>query len=82
MDEPADVDDAIGTVRIADLLLILPFVWQLALAPWANGVTWAPFGLPFPMAWQMAGIVFATVVLWLRYRIDHGARAGTDGGAA
>ncbi|HWU02779.1 MAG TPA: DUF3311 domain-containing protein, partial [Novosphingobium sp.] len=56
--------------RRADLLLALPFVWQLVLAPWANGVEWRPFGLPFPMVWQMAGILFATVVLALRYALD------------
>lgn len=54
----------------ADLLLLLPFVWQLGLAPWANTVEWRPFGLPFAMAWQMAGIVFATLVIGMRYRID------------
>ena len=61
---------------MADLLLLLPFVWQLGLASWANDVEWRPFGLPFAMAWQMAGILFATAVLGLRYWID--ARAEAD----
>jgi hypothetical protein len=56
--------------RRADLLLLLPFGWQLGLAPWANGVAWRPLGLPFAMAWQMAGILFATGVLALRYALD------------
>jgi hypothetical protein len=62
-------------LRRADLLLLLPFVWQLALAPWANGIGWRPMGLPFAMAWQMAGIVFATAVLALRYGLDLRAAA-------
>ena len=37
--------------------------WQVALAPWANGVQARPLGLPFPMAWQLAGIVLSTVVI-------------------
>lgn len=56
----------------ADLLLLLPFVWQLGFASWANGIEWRPLGLPFGMVWQMAGIVFATAVLALRFAIDRG----------
>lgn len=51
-------------------LLLLPFIWQVALAPWANGIAWHPAGLPFQMAWQMAGIVFSTIVIATVYRID------------
>lgn len=50
--------------------LLVPFVWQAALAPWSNGVHWQPFGLPFPMAWQMAGIVVTSAVLWWVFRYD------------
>ena len=56
--------------QTADVLLLLPFAWQLGLAPWANGVDWQPMGLPFPMVWQMAGILFATAVLALRFMMD------------
>jgi hypothetical protein len=70
MTEPTDSAEAEGGLKAADLLLLLPFVWQLGLAPWANGVAWRPLGLPFGMAWQMAGIVFATAVLGLRFAID------------
>lgn len=66
-ESPAPADNGLSR---ADLLLLLPFVWQLALAPWANGVAWAPFGLPFGMVWQMAGILFATAILGLRFRLD------------
>ncbi|NKJ42415.1 MULTISPECIES: DUF3311 domain-containing protein [unclassified Novosphingobium] len=77
MTDSVDNPNADGGLRKADCLLLLPFVWQLGLAPWANGVSLRPLGLPFGMAWQMAGIVFATLVLALRYRIDRkgGARA-------
>ncbi|WP_161981528.1 DUF3311 domain-containing protein [Aurantiacibacter suaedae] len=64
-------------LRRADLLLLLPFVWQLGFADWANGVEWSPFGIPFVMAWQMAGIVFATLVLALRYWLERKHRSGS-----
>lgn len=70
MTEPDDtIEDSAGLSR-PDLLLLLPFVWQLGFAGWANDVAWAPFGLPFGMVWQMAGILFATVVLALRFMVD------------
>jgi uncharacterized membrane protein len=55
-------------------LLVLPFVWQIALVPLVNDIAWRPFGLPFPMVWQMAGIVFATLVIALVHTLDK--RAG------
>ncbi len=58
-------------------LLVLPFVWQVALVPAVNDVTFAPLHLPFPMLWQMAGVVFTTVVIAIVFRLD--ARRGVDG---
>jgi hypothetical protein len=55
-------------------LLVLPFVWQIAMVPLVNDIVWRPFGLPFPMVWQMAGIVFATLVIALVHALDK--RAG------
>lgn len=57
--------------------LLVPFLWQAALAPWSNGVAWRPFGLPFPMVWQMAGIVVTSAVLWAVYRLDATADAAS-----
>lgn len=51
-------------------LLLLPFGWQVALAPWANEVQVRPLGLPFPMVWQMAGIVLSTLVIGLVLALD------------
>ena len=61
-------------------LLLLPFVWQAGLVPFANEVTMKPFHLPFGMVWQMAGIVFATLVIAGVRRLDerHDARHGSD----
>ena len=59
-------------------LLLVPFLWQAALAPWSNGVRWQPFGLPFPMAWQMAGILVTTAVLWWVNRCDKANAAGAN----
>ncbi|MFT4055473.1 MAG: DUF3311 domain-containing protein [Novosphingobium sp.] len=75
MTEPDDTPYQTGLSR-ADLLLLLPFVWQLGFALWANGVEWAPLGLPFGMVWQMAGILFATAVLGLRFMLDARNREG------
>jgi hypothetical protein len=51
-------------------LLLVPFGWQVALAPWANGVQTRPLGLPFPMAWQLAGIVLSTLVIGAVLALD------------
>ncbi|MGJ0239470.1 DUF3311 domain-containing protein [uncultured Novosphingobium sp.] len=75
MSEPADSNDSATGLTRADFLLLLPFVWQLGLARWANGVVWMPLGLPFDMVWQMAGIVFATAVLALRFALDRRNRS-------
>jgi len=65
-------------------LLVLPFVWQVGLAPWSNGVAARPFELPFPLAWQMAGIVFTTLVIAAVFLLDRRAdraAAGSDAAA-
>lgn len=59
-------------------LLLVPFLWQAALAPWSNGVLWQPFGLPFPMAWQMAGILVTTAILWWVNRCDKANAAAAN----
>ena len=59
------------------LLLAIPFVWQLGLARWANGVTIPGLPMPFPMAWQMAGVVVASLSIGALYRIERNA-AGPD----
>jgi hypothetical protein len=51
-------------------LLLLPFIWQIGLAPMANDVVARPLGLPFPMVWQMLGILVATAVIAMVFRID------------
>ncbi len=51
-------------------LLLVPFVWQVALIPLVNDVPLQPFGLPFPMFWQMLGILVTTAVIGLVLSID------------
>jgi hypothetical protein len=51
-------------------LLVAPFVWQLALAPYVNGVVIRGCPIPFPMLWQMLGIVLASVTIAVVFRID------------
>lgn len=57
-------------------LLVLPFIWQLGLAPAVNDVRWAPLHIPFPMLWQLLGVVFASAVIGLVFWLDR--RAGVD----
>jgi hypothetical protein len=52
------------------LLLLVPFVWQVGLANFANDIAWMPLGLPFQMAWQMAGVVVSSFAIYLVYRLD------------
>jgi hypothetical protein len=54
-------------------LLVLPFIWQVAMIPLVNDVTWRPLGLPFPLVWQLAGVVFATLIIALVHRLDRRA---------
>ena len=70
-----------ATRRRQRWLLLVPFGWQVALAPWANGVHARPFGLPFPMAWQMAGVVLSTGVIGLVLALDKRADATRTDGA-
>lgn len=51
-------------------LLALPFIWQLALAPYVNEISISPLGLPFPLLWQMIGILFTSLILIIVYRRD------------
>ncbi|WP_044336029.1 DUF3311 domain-containing protein [Sphingomonas hengshuiensis] len=51
-------------------LLLIPFLWQVAMIPVVNDVAWRPLSLPFPMAWQMVGIVVASIVIAIVYAID------------
>lgn len=60
-------------------LLLAPLVWQAGLAPLVNDVALQPFGLPFPMAWQMAGIVLASLVIGIVYRLDRRRADAGDG---
>lgn len=57
-------------------LLCLPFIWQLAAVPWANGIHYTPLGLPFPMVWQMLGVVFYSGVFAFIFHLDR--RAGVE----
>ena len=51
-------------------LLAVPFVWQLALAPYVNDVVIRGCPIPFPMLWQMIGVVLASVTIGVVFRID------------
>lgn len=62
--------------RLHRWLLVLPFGWQLALAPVVNDVPLAPLGVPFPMLWQLLGIVFTTIVIGVVFRLDR--KSGVD----
>lgn len=54
-------------------LLVLPFAWQVALAPAVNDVPLTVLYVPFPMFWQMLGIVVASIVIGIVFRLDRAA---------
>ncbi len=57
-------------LRWHHLWLLVPFLWQVGGVPWANGVAWRPFGLPFLMAWEMAGVVAASLTIAFVHRLS------------
>jgi hypothetical protein len=59
-------------------LLVLPFVWQVALVPLVNDVSSAPFSIPFPMVWQMAGVLVASAVIGVVFLLDERAGAAAE----
>jgi hypothetical protein len=73
MDEP-DSPPAGGLHR-RHLPLLLPFLWQVGGVPWANGVAWRPWHMPFLLLWELAGVVVASLAIALVYRLDAAAAA-------
>ena len=71
MSEPTQT---VGALRAHHALMLLPFIWHLALAPLVNEVRWQPWGLPFQMVWQMAGILLTSLVIGTVYRLDRHSR--------
>lgn len=51
-------------------LLVIPFIWQIGLAPFVNTQAIRVFSLPAPMVWQMCGILVATVMIAIVFRLD------------
>lgn len=62
------------------ILLASPFLWQVALAPFANAVRWTPLGLPFQLVWQMAGVLLASAAIGTVFLIDERRIARTRAG--
>lgn len=56
-------------------LLVVPFVWQLALAPYVNDVVIRGCPIPFPMLWQMMGVVLTSATIAVVFRIDQRSEA-------
>jgi Protein of unknown function (DUF3311) len=54
-------------------LLVVPFCWQVLLVPVVNDVPITPLDVPFPMCWQLLGIVVASVVIGIVFRLDRAA---------
>jgi len=57
-------------VRAHYWILVVPFVWQLGLAPCVNDVVIRGCPIPFPMLWQMMGVVLASATIATVFRID------------
>ena len=66
--------------RLHRLLLLLPFVWQLALAPMINDVVVPGLPVPFPMLWQMIGVVLTSALIAIVFSVDRKQDAKADAG--
>jgi hypothetical protein len=67
--------------RLHRLLLLLPFVWQLALAPLINDVVVPGLPVPFPMLWQMIGVVLTSALIAIVFSIDRRHDSKADAGS-
>lgn len=57
-------------------LLVIPFLWQVAMVPVVNDIAWSPLHIPFPMLWQMLGVVVTSVIIAIVFHCDK--RAGME----
>ena len=51
-------------------LLAIPYIWDVLLIPYANGVKLRPLGVPFLLVWMMAGIVLTSICLAIIFSLD------------
>lgn len=63
-------------------LLVLPFIWQVAMVPVVDDIAWRPLHLPFPMLWQMLGVVFTSGIIGLVYALDRRLEQALDAESA
>ena len=61
-------------------LFVVPFVWQLALAPYVNDLVIRGCPIPFPMLWQMIGVVLTSAIIAAVFCIDRRAEAAQPDG--
>lgn len=52
------------------LLLIVPFVWCVAVIPWVNTVPYAFGHVPFLLVWMVAGVLVGSAAIGAVYAID------------
>jgi uncharacterized membrane protein len=59
------------------ILTIIPFLWTIAMIPFANRVKPIVLGLPFLAFWLVAGIFVAFICLTILYKIDSKSNQGS-----
>lgn len=52
------------------LLLLIPFIWCVVLAPWANSVGYVFGSVPFLLLWMIGGILIGCAAIAIVYSID------------
>jgi hypothetical protein len=52
------------------LLLVVPFVWCIAVIPWAGTVPYAFGHVPFLLVWMVAGVLVGSACIGAVYLID------------
>jgi hypothetical protein len=52
------------------LLLVVPFLWCIAAAPWAGHVPYAFGHVPFLLVWMVAGVLVGSAAIGVVYLMD------------
>jgi hypothetical protein len=52
------------------LLLVVPFIWCIAVIPWAGTVPYAFGHVPFLLVWMVAGVLIGSAAIGAVYLVD------------
>jgi hypothetical protein len=71
-----------GKKLLNAVITLIPFIWIIAMVPFANRVKPLVLGLPFLAFWEICGIYITFVCIGTLYRLNHCEEGESDGGEA